>query len=191
MHNSDPYGQLSSPDTEGLLASPDDCLAARSGSSNWDVEDKFQLLPDITPTHGLEALSAAASGDHFLPNSEILPPEQGMLRCQVSLGRSASPQPRPSPDSQPLSITAPLVSPLASMPASNNINFILNPLSSEMSPPIDPSLLSPSLQRASPSYTSVPTFNRDRTYGLRPEASLDDHEVSFLLRHFSEAPGQW
>ncbi|RDW71056.1 hypothetical protein BP6252_07619 [Coleophoma cylindrospora] len=62
--------------------------------------------------------------------------------------------------------------------SSNNLNFILNPTGPERaqtSPPIDPSL------------SSTPRPRSARDSG----SHVTDHEVAFLMRHFSEMCGQW
>ncbi|KAI9724777.1 MAG: hypothetical protein M1812_000053 [Candelaria pacifica] len=187
VENSDPYGQPSSPENEALPASPETYVLERSNNATWDVTDHLQLPSDTAPMHGLEALSAAASGDHysFLPSN--VPPKPNRLRRQVSVGVSDSVQAGSTSDSTPLSM-GPLGSPPAS--SSNNINFILNPSPSATSPPIDPTLLSPFEPPAS-SYASTSPTMRRQTSGTPTEGIVDDHEVAFLLRHFSEAPGQW
>jgi hypothetical protein len=66
-----------------------------------------------------------------------------------------------------------------SPPSSNNLNFILNPAgpesSLEISPPIDPALTSLSKTQ----------------HGGESSRPVVQHEIAFLLRHFSEVAGQW
>ncbi len=139
--------------------------------------------------HGLEALSAAASGDHYSFRASSLPPVPNSLQNQISIGANDAAEARPPTDPNPLSMVS-LVSPPSSMSSSNNINFILNPSPSATSPPIDPNLLSPFEQRASSYARTSPSLRRE-TWGKGAEGSVGDHEIGFLLRHFSEAPGQW
>lgn len=85
----------------------------------------------------------------------------------------------------------PPTSPPSSMTTSNNnLNFLLNS-PSLMSPTIDPNLQGPSSNRA----TSFPSDPASSPSTLRESRSAPPfetkHEVAFLLRYFSETPGQW
>lgn len=86
----------------------------------------------------------------------------------------------PPPMSPPVSMTS----------SNNNLNFILNP-SAAVPPPIDPNLQSHFEHREAFFSGGTPVSKH-----LLPEAQSEsdiemEHEIAFLLRHFSELPGHW
>ncbi|EEP77008.1 predicted protein [Uncinocarpus reesii 1704] len=179
----DPYAE----ELEASLTLPETVHANQSAS--WDSGGIYPGRSTDPQTHGLEALSAAATTDKYavqqhqpVPAMVTTAPVSVPLAIHTpfpqaetehTLGSVPSPnQIRPS--------MAPPASPSLSIASNNNINFLLNP-STSVSPPIDPNLHSQH-GRGSPfrTRTIIPQ--------TRPET---DHEVAFLLRHFSESPGQW
>lgn len=146
----------------------------------------FQNTEVSTPAHGLEALSAAATQDHYSFLPPHTPTENGGPRNGLPFSSAAIASAALSP-TLPRSAMPPPASPSASTSPTNNINFLLNP--SSISPPIDPNLQSPLNNReasiTTPSLRSIPSEFRTDS---RAET---EHEVAFLLRHFSEASGQW
>ncbi|KAI9707378.1 MAG: hypothetical protein M1836_000339 [Candelina mexicana] len=181
VENSDPHGQPSSPESDALPTSPENSISERFDDSQSHLQPEAPPS-SVAPLHGLQVLSAAASGDHYCFPLPIVPPVPNMLR-HPDFGASDSAEARPQPDSIPSSV-APSMSP------SNNINFILNPAPAAESPPINPSLLSP-FEHPALSYARSSPLLRHDSWKKSVEASVDDHEIAFLLRHFSEAPGQW
>lgn len=179
----------------GLAAS----LAALAGNANnYDAvtrERGYPLAEVAYPdyaTRGLEALSAVASQDQY----SYAPPPAPMSHDEPAI-------PRQSP-----STTSPQHS-QATPSQHNNLDFILNPASA-MTPAetnIDPMLHSatpvnagpPSLQQQqSPTHvrasSHASSFGRPRlqskgSHYRRP--TIDDPELAFLLRDFSERAGLW
>ncbi|TKA80339.1 hypothetical protein B0A49_03652 [Cryomyces minteri] len=184
VDNSDPYNQPPSPTLEAFATTMEQAGRHPQGypGADWPISGPPSHAHNNSSTHGLEALSAAASGDHY----SYVPPQAHMMRQDIAYspveGTSSMPTTTPA-----RSVTDPL-SPQASVAPSHNLRFILNP-SSAASTPIDPSLRSP--------------FERMSTYHQRSvsrgilidpqleEKALQEHEIAFLLRHFSEGPGQW
>ncbi|KAI9766473.1 MAG: hypothetical protein M1835_007182 [Candelina submexicana] len=181
VDNSDPCGQLSSPESDALPTSRASSVPERFDDSQSHLQPEAPPS-SVAPLHGLQALSAAASGDYYCFPLPIVSPVPSMLRHpDFDTGDSA--EARPQPDSIPSSV-APSTS------SSNNINFILNPSPAAELSPINPSLL-PRFEHPASSYAhSSPPLRHD-SWKKSVEASVDDHEIAFLLRHFSEAPGQW
>ncbi|KAK5163420.1 hypothetical protein LTR04_002545 [Oleoguttula sp. CCFEE 6159] len=184
VDNSDPYNQPPSPTLEAFATTMEQAGRHPHGypGADWPISGPPSHSHNNSSTHGLEALSAAASGDHY----SYVPPQAHMMRQDMPYspveGTSSMPTTTPA-----RSVTDPL-SPQASVAPSHNLRFILNP-SSAASTPIDPSLRSP--------------FERMSTYHQRSvsrgtlidpqleEKAVQEHEIAFLLRHFSEGPGQW
>ncbi|TKA67000.1 hypothetical protein B0A49_06979 [Cryomyces minteri] len=184
VDNSDPYNQPPSPALEAFATTMEQAGRHPQGypGADWPMSGPPSHSHNNSSTHGLEALSAAASGDHY----SYVPPQAHMMRQDIPYspveGTSSMPTTTPA-----RSVTDPL-SPQASVAPSHNLRFILNP-SSAASTPIDPSLRSP--------------FERMSTYHQRSvsrgtlidpqleEKAVQEHEIAFLLRHFSEGPGQW
>jgi hypothetical protein len=76
------------------------------------------------------------------------------------------------------------------MSTSNNLNFLLNP-ASDMTSPIDPSLMSPEINQAR-SISNEGASAQEKSQGSRADGEPEaEHKVAYLLRHFSETPGQW
>jgi hypothetical protein len=180
VDNSDPYAE----DLEGALA-PNQ-LSSDHHDNGWNMDASFQNTDISTPTHGLEALSAAATRDHYTFLPPPTPTDNNMPRTGLAFSGATMPAVSLSP-SLPRTSMPPPVSPSVSISSTNNINFLLNP--SSISPPIDPNLQSPIANRetsiTTPSLRSIPSeFRTD-------SKAETEHEVAFLLRHFAEGPGQW
>lgn len=181
VDNSDPYAD----ELETTLASPGTSLPNRQA---WSHTGSYQHPPMDVQTHGLEALSAAATQDTYTLQQHTNPMavDPTMGRNNVTFNPPDIPQQIPSiPSPNQTRNPLPPTSPSASISSSNNnINFLLNP-STSMSPSIDPNLHSP----------DEPNQLQHRGgYIAHYKADVNvetDHEIAFLLRHFSEGPGQW
>ena len=186
MEVTDPYNEPLTPELERMATTPG---RLDTPYPDWPLNGTYQSTQNTntSPTHGLEALSAAASGDHYsyaAPQASMARPDlpySSAAEQTSSMQTSASPRAGLGPMSPPMSMTS----------SQNNLNFILNP-SSTASPPIDPSLRSP--------FETMENLRR-QTSGSSQTLSADvpapdppveaDHEIAFLLRHFSEGPGLW
>ncbi|KAB8229522.1 uncharacterized protein BDW43DRAFT_188538 [Aspergillus alliaceus] len=188
VDNSDPYVE----DLEAALGESEAALLA-ANAQNREWSDHRTLSVD-GETPGLKAPSAAAVHDR-LPYTPL----------------SIDPQPLPTPDSgvsfnastvttgpspnQACNVIPGQPSPSVSMSPSNstnnNINFLLNP-SQSLSPQMDPNMQHATARRSS-SLTSRSIASRAAGAG-DPKSDVPvetDHEIMFLLRHFSESPGLW
>lgn len=185
MDNSDPFAE----DLESSMTSPD-AMGPDHRHTDWNMDGNYRNAAADGPAHGLEALSTAASRDHYSFLQPPLPADSGMVRNANPFNHPEMQHASQSPN-QVRNTMPPPTSPSASITSSNNnINFLLNP-STSLSPPIDPNLQSPMDNRES-SFTSASLASRGLAADLRPDVQVEtDHEVAFLLRHFSEAPGQW
>lgn len=145
-------------------------LKSRPNSEAWPgrtpPDHEYEVA--FTAPTGLDALSAAASGDHrMLSHNASQPSSSSHAHPTVTLSETLQPTDTPSTNRSTSTIS----------PPSNNSYFsrVLNPgTQGLMTPPIDPNLAF--LQNPKP----TPLHNDDF------ETS---HEVAFLLRHFSEGPG--
>lgn len=180
--DTDPYADELEPSCDD----PDTLPPTRLTS--WNSNGAYQTSPIETPKHGLEALSAVATRDtysllqHQAPSVPINQTVHSGPLSQPDIQQSLE---SISPHSNAPN-TMPPASPSASIASNNNINFLLNP-STSLSPPIDPSLHSPRIAGES-SFTQrvlLPGSSSDIN------VSETDHEIAFLLRHYSESPGQW
>jgi hypothetical protein len=129
VHTTNPYDE---PDTSHFHTVPEVIDAEPRIDHTWNptAEYSYPFIP--SSTHGLEALSAAASGDHYLQNTA--------RRVGVS---------------------------------------------ESFSPPIDPRL------DTELSETCMSLFEPQPDPGLNDFDPKNDEDVPFLLRHFSEGPGEW
>ncbi|KAL2375339.1 hypothetical protein RJ035_005683 [Blastomyces gilchristii] len=151
--------------------------------------------------HGLEALSAAATREacplHETPSSSLLPPMNMDTTASDIYSRHQELHSSVAliPSSHSIGPTVPVSSrsPATSMCSpNNNINFLLNPLAPSHIHPSSPR--SPLGQSESPFVATGPSESRGLYVELRVEGEVEvesDHEIAFLLRHFSEAPGRW
>ncbi|KAH8423628.1 Zn(II)2Cys6 transcription factor domain-containing protein [Aspergillus melleus] len=194
VDNSDPYAD----DLEAALGESEAAiLAANSQTRHWN---SHHPSPSDGESHGLETLSTAAVHDRLSYPSFSVEPQQALAATDGGSAfntvstTSISSGPSPNP---PRSAIPPLASPPISIASSNtntnnNINFLLNPSSQSHSPPVDPTIQHASERRSS-SLTARSLVSR----GGKPVEQRSDmpveteHEIAFLLRNFSEAPGLW
>ena len=127
--------------------------------------------------HGLEALSAAAL--YTPPQANMSVPDHARdyedsytpLHAYNEPGASSS-------------------SPTGPVSTNNNLHFLLNP-TSNMNSPIDPSLMSADINQTRPNPNAKASAH-DKTQEQHVDGEPEsEHKVAFLLRHFSESPGQW
>lgn len=181
VDNSDPYAE----ELEATLGESEGSVSARSQSNGW-----AQMRTPSTgeESHGLEALSVAATNARF-PFPHLGHEHHSMSNDVpfnlVDIPASVSSGPSPSQAS-----AIPSASPPISVSSNNtNINFLLNPSNSSISPPIDPSIQSTAERRSSSFTTHRSSLGSAEQ---KPDVEVETaHEGAFLLRHFSEAPGLW
>ncbi|EEH16200.2 hypothetical protein PABG_06287 [Paracoccidioides brasiliensis Pb03] len=172
----------------------------------WDANDNYRHQSSLdVQTQGLEALSEAATGGpyHLRPNSS--PPVHPSTRrndivSNLANNTASSQAELPAPLALTVSVNptrpsmpAPTFSSASISSPNNNINFILNPSTSTFSP-IDPNLQSSPHHSKMALSASTPSGSKELNSGLGAEVGVDvesDRKIAFLLRHFSEAPGQW
>lgn len=209
VDNSDPYAE----DLEATLHESEATILAENAQNNDcdDAQNSNDRVPSIheEAQRGLETLSTAATqgrfsyprldADHqkrphhqsslptdsvspFDPHVEISPPVSG-------------PSPRETRSTLPSQASPPVSIASSNTNHHNNtINFLLNP-SHSLSPPVDPNI-----QRATPATvrdrrsSSLTTRTRAPLAPAehRPNVQVEtDYEIAFLLRHYTEGPGQW
>ena len=144
----------------------------------WGLEHR--LKSPAMDFHRLEALSTAA-----LYNT----PENGGLKASSATRPDfrGPTQPRtPNRD-----VLGPPVSPPSSVaPLNNNLSFLLNP-ASHASPAIDPNLQGPFTTTGQPFHNTLASSPSVFQQSQPGPAVETEHEIAFLLRYFSETPGQW
>lgn len=209
VDNSDPYAE----DLETTLHESEAAILAENARNHdWDgAQNSSDRVASIheEAQQGLEALSTAATqsrfsyppldADHqkrphhqsslptdsvspFDPHVEISPPVSGPSPRQT---RSTL----PSQASPPVSIASSNTN-----HHNNTINFLLNP-SHSLSPPVDsniqqstPSTVGGRRSSSLTARTSAPRAPAEH----RPNVQVEtDYEIAFLLRHYTEGPGQW
>ncbi|KAI9849671.1 MAG: hypothetical protein M1837_002796 [Sclerophora amabilis] len=189
INTSNPFADPLSPEPEASTASTEhqDASLAISGTE-WDLADDFTPLVEGDEAPGLHMLSAAASGDHEPFLSPRIAPEPSADRTQFAF-RS----PEAAPHSPALASIRAEITPAGSPQrahgsAGNNIKSILNPFTSTL-PSSDPTFESQLEQRT----TSIGGSNaRYALAEISSDCNIEtDHEIAFLLRHFSEVAGQW
>lgn len=177
-----------------------DTTPTRLSGMDWSAEPQLQHAvngetQNDSQAYGLEALSAAASGDHLTYRQHPLTaqqPKANVLRQERSYTPS---EPSPSIHSKTPSVPSfrgyPL-SPSVSTPSSHNnsLNYILNS-STIRSPPIDPNLHSPFDDPRNVHHRSRSVTSQPQPSLIGEDTAETEHELAFLLRHFSEGPGQW
>ncbi|KAI4730917.1 hypothetical protein E4T49_01347 [Aureobasidium sp. EXF-10728] len=129
VHTTNPYNE---PDTSHFQTVPQAAEPEQRVDLSWNAAAEYPYTFMPSSTHGLEALSAAASGDHYLQNTTR------------QMGESGS-----------------------------------------FSPPIDPRL------DTELSETCLNLLEPQADSGSGDFDPKNDEDVSFLLRHFSEGPGEW
>ncbi|KAL9632956.1 MAG: hypothetical protein Q9164_004989 [Protoblastenia rupestris] len=165
----DPPG---APGEHNRTSSPIRTPELQTQGGQW-MAQKWSRLASDANVHGLEALSAAA----------LYSPQQAN-----TIDRPASEHSHEDPF-QSAALKGHVgthVDPLAPTAATNNpLDYILNPPSAES--PIDPSLSSPDAQSSTAQRRNLGSSPLQMP-GVRVES---EHEIAYLLRHFSESPGQW
>ncbi|KAL0264695.1 FACT complex subunit [Diplodia seriata] len=195
-NTTDPYNEPMSPASETSPGSaPEQPPSSQQDAQTmqWPLPDSF-VPPDAqSPAHALHALSAVATGDHYaylhprVSRHDSTPSSDAPLRSSNGLSAMHPPTPLArqavdSPISPPVSMTS---------STNHNIDFLLNHPSAA-SPPLDPSLQSPYAQsarevlhaRSASSHISMGSGSFENNVE-------NDHEIAYLLRYYSEGPGQW
>ncbi|KAK4973300.1 FACT complex subunit [Elasticomyces elasticus] len=161
-------------------ASPDDEVVFHFQPASAPEHDQ-ELQWRQSAAHGLEALSAAAAGDHYVHLSHDRDADFARIR----------------PNTAPF----PFSPPATRIPTTqtHNLNSILN------TPDVTPQILDPRLHSPRSSEATPNVHPRTRPLELVSnfihtdenhmpvlgEYSELDHEAAFLLRHFSENAGSW
>ncbi|PLB46035.1 hypothetical protein P170DRAFT_258796 [Aspergillus steynii IBT 23096] len=192
VDNSDPYAD----DLEAALGESEAAiLAANSQTRHWSAQHPS---PSDGESHGLETLSTAAVHDRLsyppfsVEQQQALTATDGGSAFNTVSTTSISSGPSPNP---PRSAIPSLASPPISITSSNNntnnnINFLLNPSSQSLSP--DTSTIQHGSERRGSSLTSRSLVARGKPVEQRSDMPVEtEHEIAFLLRNFSEAPGLW
>lgn len=179
-NTTDPYADdVGIPTGQGRTNSHEHTPYMQSQSQPWSIHQQSQL-PSGLNAHGLEALSAAAL---------YSPATANMIGRPSSSSNHEHPSrstPVPDHSSDHLGSSE---SPNAS---NNNLNYILNSPPNADSP-IDPSLMS-SLGTGIAQHPNAPPSPLKPPAGeVAPiEGAVEsEHKMAYLLRHFSETPGQW
>lgn len=172
--------------------------AARASSEirphrdDWRPEHDYRTSNDTEP-HGLAALSTVATQNEYIFTGSPAvdrsgAPTDDVLFSHSDIPTSAASVP-PSGGPQGTMAQSPHSS---SLPPSNNhnIDFLLNP-SSSISPPVNSRLQDSQERRGSP-FVPVPISSHTSARESQMNENVElDHEVAFLLRHYSEGPGYW
>lgn len=190
MDNSDPYNQ----DLDDVPPLPDHDTTLDHDNPAWNIDGVYHSASaDIPthglpmPTHGLEALSAAASRDEY---SAMGPPttESSIARSAITYAQNQlTPSSKIPPAKRRRGQKA--ATPNHGETASNNqIGYLPNP-ANDTSPPIDPNLHSSI--NAQDAFLDPALSAQEPAQGTKTDGPAErDQEVAFLLRHFSETPGQ-
>lgn len=188
--NFDPCAEPSSPELDDNTASTGQTASESSHDVIWGISENFQRSTGVMATHGLEALSAAASADSYPQSRHSGSAQRDLNQPTVAWTASEIHRARRPPTSRGSEMPTSTSPPASLLSSNNNLDFILNP-SSTLSPPIDPDL-QPHLDNISRSVSTGAVGSRQLPTDFHFEASVEtDHEIAFLLRHFAEAPGQW
>ncbi|THD00363.1 hypothetical protein EYZ11_000090 [Aspergillus tanneri] len=191
VDNSDPYAD----ELEAALGESEAAiLAANSQSQNLNAP---RISSAEEEARGLGALSTAAVHDRLSYPSLSVERQQALATTDTGFNTvpTTSIASRPSPN-LPRGAIPSLTSPPLSINSSNNntnnnINFLLNP-SQSLSPPVDPTIQQESERRSSSLTTRSSVARGAKTVDQRPDTPVEtEHEIAFLLRNFSEAPGLW
>ena len=178
INTSDPYADTPSPDLEVGPLIPEISPDVQQ-NYEWELGNRPKSPP--MDFHRLEALSTAAL--YNTPQANGVP--QTVSTSRPSFQNPILPR-TPSRDAM-----EPPVSPPPSLASSgNNLSFLLNP-ASHISPTIDPNLKGSYSARGS-SFSNRPASSPSVLQDSRSITAIETkHEVAFLLRYFSETPGQW
>ena len=184
FHTSNPYQDQGPPDSDEAMSSATESPYHIQHENQWNLDHQISGSSLGTPgplhPHGLEALSAAA----------LYTPPQANMTSQPVLDHTRDYEDsytslhtynESGPSSDP---------PTGPVATNNNLHFLLNP-TSNVNSPIDPSLMSPNINEALPTHNGkAPAHIKAQDQGADGEPE-SEHKVAFLLRHFSESPGQW
>ncbi|KAF2086203.1 hypothetical protein K490DRAFT_74733 [Saccharata proteae CBS 121410] len=193
-NTTDPYNEPMSPDHEAPSASTSATSQTPSqpvATVEWN-QDAYRQPDATSAAHGLHALSAAAAGDHFsflardsaqtaTPGSDntLLPSVTPAMQVPTPLARR--------------SIDPPMSPPVSMTSSNHNIDFILNHPAAA-SPTLDPTLQSPFASGSRERFHTRPTSSHTSVTATSNPFEINaetDHEIAYLLRYFSEGPGQW
>lgn len=183
VDNSDPYTE----ELEATLGESEAAVRVSSQANGWG---QMRTSSTGEESHGLEALSAAATNNRFTfphvgTGHQSMPTDVPFSLVDIPASVSAC-----SSSSQTHTTIPSASSPMSVSSNNTNINFLLNP-SHPLSPPIDPSIQSAS-ERGRSSFTPRSTILAGSAADHKTEPEVETgHEGAFLLRHFSEAPGLW
>ncbi|EME49933.1 hypothetical protein DOTSEDRAFT_68677 [Dothistroma septosporum NZE10] len=188
VHTTNPYEDEEGEQLGAPLVGPDPRWLAGLAHASCDDPKVQGDFGSAYATHGLEALSAVASQDQYsfaLPPAPMNHHEQtaSLLSQHAHPALSVSPQHSHATPSQ-------------------NLDFILNPTSvmSTTESNLDPQLHlqtpdAPSVNTPhSPSHvrtTSLSTSGRTSLRCKDRRAAIEDPELAFLLRDYTERPGTW
>ena len=183
-HTTNPYTDQGSPDLDDRLSSATQSPYPIQHEDQWALDHEMRVgslrsAPTIHP-HGLEALSAAAL---------FTPPEANMISQSIqhhhTIYENTYTPLHTFNETGQLS-----TSPSGPVSTNNNLRSFLDP-TSNMTSPIDPSLMSPEINQIRPisnGKASGQSETQGQSVDRKPES---EHKVAVLLRHFSESPGQW
>ncbi|PGH18932.1 hypothetical protein AJ80_04259 [Polytolypa hystricis UAMH7299] len=188
VDNSDPYVE----ELEASMASLPNTPISNHRTPTWNSNNNTHYRHSSLDvhTHGLEALSAAATRDPYpLPPQVSGAIDPAMGRNNAFNQHEISPSltsPNHGRNNMP-----PPSSPVGSISSSNNnIHFLLNPSTSIS--PIDPNLHPTTAEQRESPYTPSTLASRGLASDFRTDVNVEsEYEIAFLLRHFSESPGQW
>ena len=190
VNNFDPYAEPLSPELEGITPSPHPIILDRAQDLVWGRPDQLQRSAEGIAAHGLEALSAAATGNHYTHLQQGIPPRHDVAQPSITYPASdfhhACRPSSPERDNMP----PPMSPPISMTSSNNNLDFILNP-SSTISPTIDRNL-QPHFEHREAFFSSRTPVSKQLLPEVQLESGIEmEHEIAFLLRHFSESPGHW
>ncbi|KAK7538765.1 uncharacterized protein J3D65DRAFT_623048 [Phyllosticta citribraziliensis] len=196
-NTTDPYNEPMSPASE--TASPtatgqgvEQSATVLNGSSSRQWSN-FAQSHRQTSAHALHALSAVATGDHFpylhppASRQDATPATDTPVRPSTTLSNMHPPTPMARQNAE-----SPISPPVSMTSSNHNIDFILNH-PAVASPPLDPTLHSPYAASGRESLHGRSASSRlSIISGMFETSNAEtDHEIAYLLRYYSEGPGQW
>lgn len=174
-----PYTDPGTPGADGKV-SHSQASETQKRQDYWSTDHQSRDGPSELNNHGLEALSAAALFSP--PEASMNPSIVSMQAREFEIGYNAV-----TPNREH---AGPPISPPTTLSSTNTLNYILNP-DSAVDSPIDPSLMSPPEQQLPPSTKAASASRKSKRVVLPSGEVESEHKGAFLLRHFSESPGQW
>ncbi|CAK4031599.1 hypothetical protein DOTSEDRAFT_68677 [Lecanosticta acicola] len=183
VHTSNPYEDEEGEDLSLLTAIP--AAADNDARREHAYSSMSQASFPAYATHGLEALSAVASRDHY----NYAPPPMTHHERTTSTSHhsksSTSPQHTHPTPSQNLDF---ILNPTSTLsPAESNIDPQLHSQTPTAGPPSQPS---PSHVRTASSASHGGRTN-SRSKGLNRRPPIEEPQLAFLLRDYAERPGLW